>query len=107
MPWGLPGGAQSFYNVEENPLVGDFRVGAKKGQPQLVDTDNILNTLGAKVVLTPLTTSFPEPFAALANTTFCMEPFLSVSETEPVESNLDIFYESSTSNNFVDLYKSL
>jgi len=36
-----------------------------------------------------------------------MEPFLSVSETEPVESNLDIFYESSTSNNFVDLYKSL
>ena len=107
LPWGLPGGAQSFYNVEENPLVGDFRVGAKKGQPQLVDTDNILNTLGAKVVLTPLTTSFPEPFAAPANTTFCMEPFLSVSETEPVESNLDIFYESSTSNNFVDLYKSL
>jgi hypothetical protein len=107
LPWGLPGGSQSFYNVEENPLGGNFRVGAKKGQPQLVVFDNILNTLGAKVVLTPLTTSFPEPFAALANATFCMEPFLSISETEPVESNLDIFYESSTSTNFVDLYKSL
>jgi len=107
LPWGLPGGAQSFYNVEENPLVGDFRVGAQKGQPQLVAFDNILNTLGAKVVLNPLTTSFPEPYAALAAGTYCMEPFLSVSETEPVESNLDIFYESSTSEDFVSLYKQL
>ena len=107
IPWGLPGGSQSFYNVEENPLAGNFRVGAKKGQPQLVAFDNILNTLGAKVVVTPLTTSFPEPYVALAAGTYCMEPFLSVSETEPVESNLDIFYESSTSTNFVDLYKSL
>ena len=107
LPWGLPGGAQSFYNVEENPLVGNFRVGAQKGQPQLVAFDNILNTLGAKVVLNPLTTSFPEPYAALAAGTYCMEPFLSVSETEPVESNLDIFYESSTSKDFVNLYKQL
>ena len=107
IPWGVPGGAQSFYNVEENPLAGNFRVGAKKGQPQLVGIDNILNTLGAKVVLTPLTTSFPEPYAALAAGTYCMEPFLSVSETEPVESNLDIFYESSTSEDFVNLYKQL
>ena len=79
----------------------------KKGQPQLVAFDNILNTLGAKVVLNPLTTSFPEPYAALAAGTYCMEPFLSVSETEPVESNLDIFYESSTSEDFVSLYKQL
>ena len=107
IPWGLPGGSQNFYNVEENPLAGNFRVGAKKGQPQLVDTDNILNTLGAKVVLNPLTTSFPEPFAAIAAGTYCMEPFLSISETEPTESNLDIFYESSTSENFVSLYKQL
>jgi len=107
IPWGLPGGSQSFYNVEENPLAGNFRVGAKKGQPQLVAFDNILNTLGAKVVVTPLTTSFPEPYAALAAGTYSMEPFLSVSETEPTESNLDIFYESSTSENFVSLYKQL
>ena len=107
IPWGLPGGAQSFYNVEENPLAGNFRVGAKKGQPQLVVFDNILNTLGAKVVVDVLTTSFPEPFAAIAAGTYCMEPFLSVSETEPMESNLDIFYESSTSEDFVNLYKQL
>jgi hypothetical protein len=36
-----------------------------------------------------------------------MEPFLSVSETEPVESALEIFYESSTSANLVELYKEL
>jgi hypothetical protein len=39
----------------------------------------------------------------LANTVGCMTPFLSVSETEPVESQLEIFYESSTSGNFVTL----
>ena len=32
-----------------------------------------------------------------------MYPYLAVSETEPVESQLEIFYESSTSGNFVDL----
>ena len=32
-----------------------------------------------------------------------MYPYLSVSETQPVESQLEIFYESSTSGNFVDL----
>tara|TARA_R110001599_G_scaffold71445_1_gene199372 strand:- start:279 stop:1544 length:1266 start_codon:yes stop_codon:yes gene_type:complete len=107
IPWGQPGGAQSFYNVEENPLAGNFRIGAQKGQPQLVNFDNALNTLGAKVVLGVLTTSFPNPYVALAAGTYCMEPFLSVSETEPVESNLDIFYESSTSEDFVSLYKQL
>ena len=36
-----------------------------------------------------------------------MVPFLSVSETEPVESQLEIFYESSTSGNFVELNRSV
>jgi hypothetical protein len=36
-----------------------------------------------------------------------MTPFLSVSETIPVDSALEIFYESSTSGNIVDLYKQL
>ena len=36
-----------------------------------------------------------------------MIPFLSVSETSPVESLLEIFYESSTSGNFVTLNQSV
>ena len=36
-----------------------------------------------------------------------MVPFLSVSETSPVESALEIFYESSTSGNFIDLNRAV
>jgi len=110
LPWGIAGGAQSFYNVEENPLAGIIRVGEGVSQPQLTVEGNILNTLGAQVATNVLPIPNPDPYPGApypTNNLFCMEPFLSVSETEPVESNLDIFYESSTSNNFVDLYKSL
>jgi hypothetical protein len=110
LPWGTAGGAQSFYNVEQNPLAGIIRVGEGVSQPQLTVEGNFLNTLGAQVATNVLPIPNPDPYPGApypANNLFCMEPFLSISETEPVESNLDIFYESSTSNNFVDLYKSL
>ena len=107
LPWGLPGASQNFYNVEENPLAGGLRVGVKEAQPQLIGEANILNTLGARVSGTAVPIPNPEPYVAPATSLFCMEPFLSVSETEPVQSNLEIFYESSTSENFVDLYKQL
>ena len=73
----------------------------KKSQPQLqqpvIGTPIInLNTLGARVTDIPIPTS---PTLRIG----CMIPYLSVSETEPVESQLEIFYESSTSGNFVDL----
>ena len=54
-----------------------------------------LNTLGARVSGNPV-----PPGGALIG---CMIPFLSISETLPVESQLEIFYESFTSGNFVDL----
>ena len=105
IPWGVPGAQQSYYNVEQNPLLAVFRVGAQEPQPQLTTPgDPILNTLGAYVTNN---SAPPPPVAPGPGNVSCMEPFLSVSETEPVDSALEIFYESSTSENFVDLYKSL
>jgi hypothetical protein len=61
-----------------------------------------LNTLGATVTNLTLADIIAGPVGIA-----CMTPFLSVSETTPVDSALEIFYESSTSGNIVDLYKQL
>ena len=83
--------------MEQNPLAVGIKVGTTEPQPQLTE-DNIpiLNTLGAYV-----TNQVNPPIPASPVAT--MIPFLSVSETEPVESILDIFWESSTSGSFIDL----
>jgi hypothetical protein len=95
IPWGIAGAEQSFYNVEQNPLAVGLKIGAEESQPNLTQPNAPqLNTLGAKVTNIAITPG--------ANTA-CMVPYLSISETEPVESQLEIFYESSTSGNFVDL----
>jgi len=107
LPWGIPGAAQSFYNVEQNPLAGIIRIGTEVSQPQLTTIGNILRTLGAQVSNNALLIPNPHPYVAPLNVAFCMEPFLSISETEPVDSALEIFYESSTSEDFVNLYKQL
>ena len=103
IPWGDAGVLQSFYNVEQNPLAIGLKVGAEESQPQLQQplgfADPNLNTLGAKVT--------NQTIPAAGTTIGCMIPFLSVSETKPVESLLEIFYESSTSGNFVDLNRSV
>ena len=100
IPWGSAGELQSFYNVEQNPLAIGLAVGAEKSQPYLTQPLNPnLNTLGAQVS--------GETVPAPVNRIGCMIPFLSVSETEPVESLLEIFYESSTSGNFIDLNRSV
>ena len=96
IPWGFPGRYQNFIDVQQNPAAIGLKIGTEEPQPSLTrEGDPILNTLGARV------TSNIIPAAAA--TIGCMYPYLSVSETEPVESNLDIFYESSTSGNFVNL----
>lgn len=106
IPWGTTPIEQSFYNVEINPLAAVIKVGAEESQPQLTQPQgNELNTLGAKVsndAIPPPPPAVPSPL-----TLFSMVPFLSVSETEPVESQLEIFYESSTSGNFVELNRSV
>jgi hypothetical protein len=97
IPWGDAGAVQSFYNVEQNPLAVVVKIGAEDTQPNLTQPgEPQLNTLGAKVTNNG---TFPVP----VNDIGCMYPFLSVSETKPVESLLEIFYETSTSGNFVDL----
>mgnify|MGYP004449528801 FL=1 len=97
IPWGLPGALQSFYNQEQNPIAMGLKIGAEESQPQLTQASSPqLNTLGAKVTSTSWGT-------ALGTLIGCATPYLSVSETEPVESQLEIFYESSTSGNFVTL----
>ena len=96
VPWGFPGRFQNFINVEQNPAAMGLKVGAESPQPNLTrEGDPILNTLGARVT----SETIPSP----ANRIGCMYPYLAVSETEAVESQLEIFYESSTSGNFVDL----
>jgi hypothetical protein len=95
IPWGVPGIYQNFINVEQNPSAIGLKVGVEDPQPSLTRPDDpILNTLGARV--TNETIGTPNRIA-------CMYPYLAVSETEPVESQLEIFYESSTSGNFVEL----
>ena len=97
IPWGIAGAVQSFYNVEQNPLAVVVKIGAEDTQLNLTQPGSPqLNTLGARVTVNG---TFPVPATDIG----CMYPFLSVSETEPVESLLEIFYETSTSGNFVDL----
>ncbi len=97
IPWGTVGEEQSFFNQQQTPISVGLKIGAEEAQPQLQQPGSKqLNTLGARVTSNPVP---PSPSATIG----CMIPYLSVSETEPVESQLEIFYESSTSGNFVDL----
>ncbi len=96
VPWGRPGEYQNFYNVQQNPLAQGLKIGAEESQPQLTQpTSPELNTLGARVT----SEIIPSPINRIG----CMYPYLAVSETEAVESQLEIFYESSTSGNLIDL----
>jgi len=97
LPWGAAGQEQSFYNVEQNPLAAGIKIGAEESQPQLDAV--ILTTLGAHV------TNNPTP--VIGANIGCMVPFLSISETKPVESEIEIFWETSTSGDFVELNKTV
>ena len=100
LPWGMPGAEQSFFNVEKNPLAAGIKVGAERAQANLTQpADRVLFTLGAWV------TGVANPPAA--TDIGCMIPFLSVSETAPVESEIEIFWETSTSGDFVELNKTV
>ena len=93
-PWGTTGAVSSLYNQEQNPLVAGIKVGTQESQPDL--DPNVITTLGAQV--TAVTTG-----AAVR----CMQPYLSVSETAPVESELELFWETSTSGDFIELNRAV
>ena len=87
IPWGTNGPDSPFYNADSNPFVfrGD-------------QSQNKNNPIGGRVT-SASTIRIPSPLT----TWLSMLPFLSVAETKPVESLLDIFWETSLSGNLVSL----
>jgi hypothetical protein len=92
IPWGTTGPDPSLYNTDANPLV-------MRGS----SAENGKNTIGAYVTIDSVNGTPP-----LGSKVFSMVPFLSVAETKPVYSLLDIYWETSLSgelsilNNLVD-----
>ena len=87
IPWGTTGPDAPLYSADSNPFV-------IKGN----QSENINNPIGAYVTTFSVNDTPPLPTAVLS-----MVPFLSVAETEPVESLLDIFWETSLSGNLAEL----
>jgi len=86
IPWGRTGPDATFYNGDSNPFVF-------KGE----QSQNKNNPIGAKVFLNSVNAIPP------LETQLSMVPFLSVAETKPVESLLDIYWETSLSGNLINL----
>jgi hypothetical protein len=86
IPWGRTGPDATFYNGDSNPFV------LKAEQSQ-----NKNNPIGAEVVLNSVN-AIPT-----LETQLSMVPFLSVAETRPVKSLLDIYWETSLSGNLINL----
>ena len=86
IPWGTTGPDATFYNGDSNPFI-------IKGN----QSENKNNPIGAYVTPSSVNSS-PIPENVLS-----MVPFLSVAETKPVESLLDIYWETSLSGNLSDL----
>jgi len=86
IPWGRTGPDATFYNGDSNPFVF-------KGE----QSQNKNNPIGAKVFLNSVNAIPP------LETQLSMVPFLSVAETRPVESLLDIYWETSLSGSLINL----
>ena len=86
IPWGRTGPDAAFYNGDSNPFV-------LKGE----QSQNKNNPIGAEVFLNSVNAIPP------LETQLSMVPFLSVAETRPVESLLDIYWETSLSGNLINL----
>ena len=91
IPWGTTGPDASLYNADSNLFV------IRGGQ-----SENINNPIGAYVTADSINADNNNP-VGIPNTVLSMVPFLSIAETKPVESLLDIFWETSLSGNLVEL----
>ena len=91
IPWGKTGPDAPLYSADSNPFV-------IKGN----QSENINNPIGAYVTAYSINADNNNP-VGIPNTVLSMVPFLSVVETKPVESLLDIFWETSLSGNLVEL----
>jgi hypothetical protein len=85
IPWGTTGPDPSIYDGESNPLV-----------VKISSTENGNNSIGARVFATSV-------YDSSNNNQLSMIPFLSIAETKPVYSILDIFWETSLSGNLITL----
>lgn len=91
IPWGTTGPDASLYNTDSNLFV-------IKGN----QSENINNPIGAYVTADSINAANNNP-VGIPNGVLSMVPFLSVAETKPVESLLNIFWETSLSGNLVEL----
>jgi hypothetical protein len=91
IPWGTTGPDASLYNADSNLFV------IRGGQ-----SENINNPIGAYVTADSINAANNNP-VGIPTTVLSMVPFLSIAETKPVESLLDIFWETSLSGNLVEL----
>ncbi len=103
IPWGTtPGGTDDemapLYNADSNPYFAELSVGQRVLETN--DTDpvnasrNRSNQLGAICTINA---------AGSSGAIITMQPFLTISETDPTVSLLDIFWETSSTGNLVDL----
>ena len=100
IPWGTTpaGTAGPLYNGDSNPYYAELSVGQRiivtNNDNAALASRNRSNQLGAVC-----TVNAPGSNGSIIT----MQPFLTVSETEPTTSLLDIFWESSTSGNLKTL----
>ncbi len=87
IPWGTTGPDPSIYDSESNPFI-----------IKVSSTENGNNSIGARVFTTSVYSTPPTNDNRLS-----MVPFLSIAETKPVYSILDIFWETSLSGNLITL----
>ena len=87
IPWGTTGAVAPLYSADSNPFVF-------KGD----QSENINNPIGAYVTINDFENPPSNP-----DVIYSMSPFLSIAETKPVESLLDIYWETSLSGKISDL----
>jgi hypothetical protein len=84
LPWGQTSDKQSFYGAEENPFIMQFSTSSNPNNP-----------VGA-IVSGDADTNYGTGTISSTNPrTVAMEPVLTVAETAPVMSALDLYYETS------------
>ena len=95
IPWGPSPGTQPFYNSNLNPFAMKFNTTANGPTPTVAST--IPGQVGA------ICTQYDPDQSPTPTQIITMQPFLSVAETAPVYSKLELFYETSLSGSLVRL----
>jgi hypothetical protein len=95
IPWGDSPGTQPFYNSNLNPFAMKFNT-TPNGDTPIELGSTVPGQIGA------ICTQY-DPDTSAGARIITMQPFLSVAETSPVFSRLELFYETSLTGNLVNL----